>query len=154
MQISDTRLNWLSIIFLVIFDIFIFINLVNGLDAQRNNIDRPSERYDFRCHDTFQIDSDGFTYNQLLTLENYRDIPHRTKNQNAPFYKEVSSRQPSATFCASVKEQILSIQKDKSFRETMSLIKNLKNLQYTYQNEKSTYEQNYREFREDYKAGL
>jgi hypothetical protein len=36
----------------------------------------------------------------------------------------------------------------------MKLIKDLTKLQYTYEAQKNKYENNYSEFREDYKAGL
>jgi hypothetical protein len=54
-DITDKPLNWLSIVFLVAFDIFIFINLVHGLDSQRNNIESPHTRYDYRCSDIFDV---------------------------------------------------------------------------------------------------
>gem|GEM_PF-4027900 len=66
-------MNWLSIIFLIAFDIFIFINLVSGLDNQRDNIESPHNRYEYTCSNLFDIKEKDFQYSDLLVIEQYKN---------------------------------------------------------------------------------
>jgi hypothetical protein len=84
---------------LIAFDIFIFINLVSGLDSQRDNIESPYNRYEYRCNSLFDTKDEGFQYSDLLIIEHYKNDGFSKLNKNAPFYKEGLSNQKPGTFC-------------------------------------------------------
>ena len=153
-DIADKPLNWLSIIFLIAFDIFIFINLVSGLDNQRDNIESPHNRYEYTCSNLFDIKEKDFQYSDLLVIEQYKNNGFSKWNKHAPFYKEGLSNQKPGTFCGDLEESIFSLQESQEFIWTMHHIKSLKQVKQDYEIQKRNYENEYKEFRQDYTAWL
>jgi len=152
--IADRPLNWLSIIFLIAFDIFIFINLVSGLDSQRDNIESPYNRYEYRCNSLFDTKDEGFQYSDLLIIEHYKNDGFSKLNKNAPFYKEGLSNQKPGTFCWDLEDYIFALQESQEFVWTMHHIKSLKQVKQDYEMQKRNYEREYKEFRDDFTAWL
>lgn len=54
-EVTDKPLNWLSIVFLVAFDIFIFVNISNGMESQSENIMNPYVKYNYTCQSFFDL---------------------------------------------------------------------------------------------------
>jgi hypothetical protein len=139
----------LSIIFLVAFDIFIFVNLLDGLESQRNNISSPYTKYNSQCIDAFD-DEKKFGYSDFITIKKHKEFYGNRLNRNAPFYSD-SFRQPDTdTFCIELHDYIVAAQNDGQFVSYLSQLESILRSKESYEQQKRTYEREYKEFREDY----
>ena len=152
-DISDKPLNWLSIVFLVAFDIFIFVNLLNGLENQRENITSPYVKYNYKCIDAFH-GWEKLSYNDFVTVKNHKDFYTKGLNKNAPFYSDSFRQMDSDTFCIELHKYVVAIQKDSQFTRWMDRLDSIMRVKGNYERQKNNYERDYENFREDYKAWL
>lgn len=151
-ELTDKPLNWLSIIFLVAFDIFIFINLVDWLNNQRDNIASPYEKYTYDCKALFN-EKDDFDTNEFDIIYSDRNNII-TKNINAPFYSEDFENDEASEYCKYLGRETTKIKNNSNFKSLYKQIISLKKEISNLESKKSNYERDYKEFREDYKAWL
>lgn len=151
---EDKRLNWLSIIFLIAFDIFIVVNIFDGLDNVSQNITNPYTKYNFSCTTSFDSDtSKSYTYNQLQSFKDDRNY-NRGKNINAPFYDEDFNSDGRSKWCmelADLKEKIV---QDEVYAKNMVVLDNLDKTKYNQESEINSYKKEYDEYRLDVASGL
>ena len=151
-ELSDKPLNWLSIVFLIAFDIFIFSNLVDWLDNQRQHISSPYEKYTYDCKQLFNVDWDFKSNDFRIISNNYSN--NTTKNINAPFYDESFSDNEKSEFCKNINDNISNIKNNSSFNSLYKELNILDNDLTNLENKKYNYEKDYIEFRDDYSAWL
>ena len=152
-EISDKPLNWLSIVFLIAFDIFIFTNLLDWLESQSRNIEAPYEKYSYECKELFTLNNvvNWETKFSLINRDNYWYL---RKNINAPFYDENFKKDNKADLCKTLLNKTAEIKNNPDFISLYNKLENIQNILSRLENEKYNYEYDYEEFREDYKAWL
>lgn len=151
-DVNDKTLNWLSIVFLLTFDIFIFVNLASWLDNQASNIDKVYEKYSYNCSELFSIEKDFSSYNLNTINNNYSN--NNTKNINAPFYNEEFKNNKKSDYCIFLDNQIIKIKNSSNFNNEYTKLQSLNKQLSNLESDKYKYERDYLEFREDYKSGL
>lgn len=151
-ELTDKPLNWLSIVFLIAFDIFIFVNLLDWLDNQRQNIVRPYEKYTYDCNQLFD-------YSWIFQENDFRIINSNTnynitKNINAPFYDESFYNNQKSEYCKSIDSEIAGIKDNSDFNSFYNELNIIENDLSNLENKKYNYEREYVNFRDDYEAWL
>lgn len=151
-EATDKPLNWLSIVFLIAFDIFIFVNLLDWLDNQRQNIASPYEKYSYQCKDIFNFEWDIDENDFKIINNSYSNWI--TKDINAPFYDESFVRNNKSEFCLEIDNFLSKIKSDKEFKINYPKLVSLEEELSKLETKKYNYEREYDEFRDDYNSWL
>lgn len=151
-ELTDKPLNWLSIVFLIAFDIFIFTNLVDWLDNQKQNITSPYEKYNYDCKQIFNNNWDFKVWDFRIIDDNYSN--NITKNINAPFYDEDFNKNEQSEYCQNIDKEIANIKNNSDFSSLYKELNKLKNDISNLEDKKYNYERDYNNFRDDYEAWL
>lgn len=151
-HMEDTKLNGLSIFFLVLFNIFIFFNLSDGMSSQSKNIASPYEYTPYNCRDIFDNFSKNPTY-YYKSLSSYRDSSV-SKNSHAPSYDSDFKVDKASSYCQQLSTLAQWVKNDTQFSKLFNEIKDLETQLSSAQSKKYSYEQQYNNFRDDYRAGL
>ena len=152
-EISDKPLNWLSIVFLIAFDIFIFTNLLDWLESQSRNIEAPHEKYSYVCRDLFNS-NDTALWKRKFELINRNNDRYLRKDINAPFYDENFKKDNKSDLCKTLLNKIKKVKANYNFNSLYTKLNNKQTRLLGLENKKRSYENDYNEFREDYKAWL
>jgi hypothetical protein len=150
-ELTDRRLNWLSILFLIAFDVFIFINLSDGLANQRDNITSPYYKYSYECRNLFNLNS-NLNYDNFRTINNSNGSNYIRKDINAPFYDKNFVRDDASEYCKSIIEEVSKIKTNSEFKTLFKKLESYNSSLNSLESQKYNYENQYDEFREDYKA--
>lgn len=136
-KIYKKPLNTLSIIFVVAFDIFLFVNLLDGYDYQKNLVISPYEKY--TCTNFFNQENTSL-FSQIRYFS-----PSDQFLQITPGWEKKYINYQN-TFCKDIEKQITDIQESQAFQELSRSLSTLESTESSLNTKKYQYESQYQDF--------
>lgn len=144
--IYEKPLNFLSVIFVVAFDIFLFYNILSWYNYQKDLVVSPYEKYN--CVNFFY----NIEKNNLLESIDY----HYSQNQFVKIDSDGNKKNINYSWetCQIINQQVENIKSSQEYIEFKSELNNYQNNLSILESKKYTYERQYKDFLEESNAGI
>lgn len=146
-QISEKPFNIISIILIMAFDVFIFINILDGLDYQRSNIVSTYDKYPSVCSTLFRNEDKELSLTEIDKIKYYNNYKNRTSNYWLA--KWVDLGDDRVKFCSDLDKFVFDIKNDEDFIYLSKEINTLSSDIRFQENKQSSYKRSYDEYRDD-----
>lgn len=138
-------LNFFSIVVILALDLFVLINIFQGLDLQTRQLESPSEVIPYQCLDLVNSLSETQSEERMVfnVLRGYNNYYNEVENKYSAALVNQKNKEKISPNCREIFDQAIALNAEEDIRWTNDNIQNLESEKSNLESEISQYENNY-----------